>query len=245
MFEYLLSDQYLPFSIALGILFGLLALELFFALIGGTLLGLGADGLDAPDIDGPDVDLPDLAELDIDLTPADLAEADLELTSFDELESVPNAPSGSITSWLGMGKAPAMIWLASVLVGVGLTGLALQSLIEAVFGGPAPAFLVGIPAAVAGIAFARSFGSLFARLLPKTETQSLSERHLGRRMGTVTQGAAARGRPAEVRVSDRYGNTHYLRAEPLRDTDEIKQGTEVLVLRHRYEGGYRIVAVSE
>ena len=240
MFSYLLSDAYLPFSIAIGLLFGLLTLELFFVAIGGTLLGMGADAPDAPELD-----MPDIGDLDIDLSPADLAEADLELTSFDELEAVPSTPSGSIASWLGMGKMPALIWLASVLVGFGLTGLVAQSVITGLFGGPAPATIVAIPAAIVGVGFARSFGSLFARLLPKTETESLSERHLGRRMGTITQGTAARGKPAEVRVTDRYGNTHYLRAEPLRDAEEIKQGTEVLVLRHRYDGGYRIVSVSE
>jgi hypothetical protein len=60
----------------------------------------------------------------------------------------------------------------------------------------------------------------------------------------VSQGTAARGRPAEIRVSDRYGNTHYIRAEPLRDGTEIPQGTEVIVLRHRYDSGYLIVALD-
>ena len=55
----------------------------------------------------------------------------------------------------------------------------------------------------------------------------------------------ARGRPAEVRVSDRFGNTHYLRAEPLRDDVSIAQGTEVIVLRQRYDEGYRIVALGD
>jgi hypothetical protein len=79
--------------------------------------------------------------------------------------------------------------------------------------------------------------------MPRTETQSVSTRQLGRRLGTVTQGTAARGSPAEVRVTDRYGNTHYLRAEPLSDAETIPQGAEVLVLRHRPTGGFRLIAL--
>ncbi len=73
--------------------------------------------------------------------------------------------------------------------------------------------------------------------------KSVSKRQLGKRMGTVTQGTAARGIPAEVRVTDRYGNTHYLRAEPMGDADTIPQGAQVLVLRHRPTGGFRLIAL--
>ncbi|MCE8442071.1 OB-fold-containig protein, partial [Rhodovulum sulfidophilum] len=104
--------------------------------------------------------------------------------------------------------------------------------------------LVAIPSAALAILFTRSFGAVFARLLPRTETQSVRARHLGRRMGVVTQGTASRGRPAEVRVRDRYGNTHYLRAEPLRDEDSIPAGCEVLVMRHRPTGSFRLISLD-
>jgi hypothetical protein len=107
-----------------------------------------------------------------------------------------------------------------------------------------PAWLAVLPATGVAIWFARQFGTLFANLLPRIETEALSERHLGRRTGVVTQGTASRGRPAEVRITDRYGNFHYLRAEPLRDDAQIPQGTEVMVLRHRYETGYLLVALT-
>jgi len=135
--------------------------------------------------------------------------------------------------------------LGTVLAGFGLAGITLQQVIAAVFSTALPAWLAALPAAIGSLWFAGRFGAVFARLLPKDETQSVSERHLGRRKGVVSQGTAARGRPAEVRVSDRFGNTHYLRAEPLRDDVSIAQGTEVIVLRQRYDEGYRIVALGD
>jgi hypothetical protein len=248
MFDQLLTGPFVPFTLALALLFGLMLLELVFALLGGTLLGAGGE-MDGPDIDGPDIDMPDVADmdLDIDFDAVDIDPGDLEMPGFDDLDV--DAPDGvgapgGLAAWLGFGKMPALIWLASLLMSFGISGLVVQSVVNSVLGFVLPAALAAIPALVAGVWFTRSFGTLFARLLPKTETEALSERHLGRRTGVVTQGTAARGRPAEVKVTDRFGNSHYLRAEPLNDAAQIPQGSEVLVLRHRLEGGYLLVPLT-
>lgn len=231
MIALFLSAGYAPFTLSLALLFGLLLLELTLSLLGGSLMGLGGDtaDLDGPDFDAPDFDAPDF-------------DTDLDTPDLDTPEM---ATDSGFAGWLGFGRMPAAIWLASVLAGFGLIGLTLQSLTAGVLGTPLPAGLVALPSGLAALWVTRRFGALFARLLPKTETQALSERHLGRRVGVVSQGTAARGRPAEVRVSDRYGNTHYLRAEPLRDGVEIPKGAEVVVLRDRYSGGYRLVPLTD
>lgn len=223
----LLDPAFLPFSLALALLFGLLAIEVVAALVGGTLLGLGGeaefdldfdaglDGADAIDIaDAVDVDLAEAPELD--------------------------APTGA-GDWLGISKAPTMVWVAALLLAFGLTGLIVQSLTGAFL----PAGLTAIGAGVVGVAFAKRFAKGFDRLIPKSESSALSERSLGRRKGVVSQGTAARGKPAEVRVVDGHGNTHYLRAEPSRDDDTIPQGTEVLVIRQAGEKTYRLIPLSE
>ncbi|MCT4609342.1 MAG: YqiJ family protein [Pelagimonas sp.] len=242
MFDHLLTEAFLPFTISLGLLAGLTLMELLFALLGGTLLGLGGDSIDidGPDIDAPEFDLPDLGDLDIDLDGIDTDA--FELPSFEE-PGLTTAPAGP-SDWLGFGRMPALIWLGTMALAFGLVGITVQNIALALLGSALPAWSVAIPALAVAIWFTRGFGALFARLLPKNESQSVSERHLGRRKGVVSQGTAARGRPAEIRVSDRYGNTHYIRAEPLRDDAVIPQGTEVIVLRHRYDSGYMIVALT-
>lgn len=245
MFDLLLTDGMFPFTLALALLFGLLGLELVFGLLGGTLLGTGADG---PDLDAPDADLPDLTDMDLDLDGTDIDLTDLELADLDADApgSAPATPGGlgTLAAWLGFGRMPALIWLASVCLSFSLSGLILQNLASGIFGTLLPAWLAALPCAALAVGFTRQFGALFARLLPRVETEALSERHLGRRTGIVTQGTAARGRPAEVRVTDRFGNIHYLRAEPLRDDVLIPQGTEVMVLRHRHERGYLLIALT-
>lgn len=246
MLDTFLSGPFVPFTLSLALLFGLLALEVVFLLIGGSLMGDGADA-DGPDLDA-DVDF-DVEIEAFDLEGFDVEAMDVEAFDIDgaELDIAPDAiaaPSGnSPLGWLGLGKMPMLIWLATLFMSFGVAGVALQGIAVATLGGPIPALLAAVPCAFAAIWFTGRFGALFARLLPKTESQSVSKRQLGRRKGTVTQGTATRGTPAEVRVTDRYGNTHYLRAEPMRDADTIAQGTEVLVLRHRPTGGFRLIAL--
>lgn len=240
MFDVLLTGPYVPFTLALALLTGLLLLEIVLLLVGGTLLGLGADADLDLDVD-IDIDVPSLSDLDIDF-------GDADLDGFEAFEPEVNAseapPPAGPASWLGIGKVPTLIWLAAVLLGFGASGLVLQSAASAVLQEPLPAILAVIPAGAVALWFAGQFGTLFASLLPKTESTAMSERSLGRRTGTVTQGTARRGAPAEVRIRDRHGNMHYVRAEPLRDDDTIPQGSEVLVLRHRRDDGYRLVTLN-
>lgn len=236
MADILLASYMTPFTLALGLLFALLALELVSALMGGSLLGMGGDAdaefdldvdagtdFEAFDMDGPDLDVLDGPDA--------------------ELEAL-EAPAGPL-AWLGLGKVPFLIWLAVFLMSFGLGGFVLQTTLLSSLGFALPAGLAGLGMAPVGLWCARQFSSVFARLLPKTESAAVSKNHLGRRRGVVSQGTAARGKPAEVRVLDRHGNTHYLRAEPMRDDQEFPQGTEVLVLRKSLNEGYRLVALSQ
>jgi hypothetical protein len=226
MLDTLLAPPLVPFTLSLALLFALLTVELVMLALGASLLG---DAGDAPEsgVEGDGVDL------DFDLDP------DLDLAT-GQAPAAPS-PSPSLLGWLGFGKMPTLIWLATLLLSFGVSGLVLQSLAASVLGQPLPAIAAAIPSAGAALWGTGRFGAVFARFLPRTETQSVSQRQLARRIGTVTQGTARRGTPAEVRVTDRHGNTHYLRAEPHRDDEHIPEGTEVLVIRHQPTGGFRLI----
>lgn len=220
MIATLLSGPFLPFSLALGLLFGLLALEIVALLLGGSLFA--ADhGLAA---ESPDVyfDLPAGVEPDID---ALIAASD----------AVPpqTADGGTALSALGLGRVPLAIWLAGLLLGFGLSGLALQSLVLL------PAGLAAIPAGAVGLVAARGVAGVLGGLVKQNETTATGPQFLGGLRGTVTQGSSRRGSPAEVRLRDRHGNTHYQRCEPWRDGDVIAEGTDVITLRlRRPDGGW-------
>ena len=238
----LLSFPFVPFALALGLLAALLVLELGALLVGGSIFGAGEGGIEADagalagsfDLDPGEV--PDLAAL---------TEASAALN--DPGEGPGAGPVGGLGGFLGLGHTPFMIWFAALLLGFGVSGLALQSLVAALFGAPLPGPMAAGMALPAGLAFARFFGRFFARLLPTIETSATSTQFLGGLRGVVSQGTARAGVPAEVRLRDRHGNIHYPRCEPFSDEDVIPEGTEVLTVRERLGEGrwaLRILAIA-
>ncbi len=228
MIDMLLSAPLVPFSLALGLLFALLGVEIVTQLVGTSLLGAG---------DGPDFDLDAAAAGDAFDFDAG-AEIDAGgLPDPGDLAAPASPDGGSALDILGLSGVPLLLWFAAFLLAFGLSGLLIQGVIRSVFGAPLP-----WPAAVAftlpfGLGGARTFARAFAAVLPKTETTATRAQFFGGLRGTVSQGTARRGSPAEVRLHDRHGNVHYIRAEPFEDCTEITEGTDVVIVRERAAPG--------
>lgn len=229
-----LSEEALPFALALTVVAGLFALEILSALLGASILGAGGDGADLDlDLDiEADFDLS--ADMGVDF--AEAPELDLEADASSDFHT---APSG-VWGWIGLRDVPFLIWLVSFLTLFGLSGLMLQSAVFAMFGAMLPAALAVALAVIPAIAVTRVIANWVALIMPKTETSAVRSRHLGGCRGTITQGTARRGKPAEVKVRDHYGNIHYLRVEPLHETDVFEQGADVRLIRKRGDRFYVI-----
>ena len=216
MTEIFFNAQSYPFTLALALVAGLFLLEIITLILGGSFLSMEAD---AP-------------EVDVDL------DADFDLEMEVELENA-IAPSGLF----GQKEVPFMMWLVSFLTMFGLAGLVLQSALKASVGAPLPAILAALIALPAGLFGARFIARVIARIMPKHESEAMRTRYLGGHHGTITQGIAKRGKPAEAKIQDRFGNFHYLRVEPLDDGDEIPQGAAVHVIR-RKDGMFFVVDIT-
>lgn len=225
MIDTLLSSNFIPFSLALGLLFALLGLEILSHLVGSSLFSAddGPDfDLDAAAMDGGDFDFDPGAEVDLDLLP--------DPGDFD----APAAPSGGgVLDLLGLTGVPLLLWFAALLLAFGVSGLVLQGLSESLIGALLPGLVAALIALPLGLAGARSFARAFAAILPRTETTATRAQFFGGLRGTVSQGTARHGHPAEVRLHDRHGNVHYIRAEPFDATETIPEGTDVILIRER------------
>lgn len=219
------APQALPFAVALAVVTVLFVIELLSALIGGSLLGVGSDG---PDID-VDADFDLSAEFDAGV---DVSATDFDLDGAEAAMDSSVAPSGLLT-WIGARDVPFLIWLVSFLTMFGLAGLIVQSTVASVFGAALPALIACAIVFMPALGVTRVIANWVALLMPKTETTATRARFLGGRHGTITQGTAARGHPAEVKIKDRHDNIHYLRVEPLLDSDEFPQGSFVTLIRKR------------
>jgi len=120
--------------------------------------------------------------------------------------------------------------VASFLLVFGGVGLAVQMTVHAIAGFVLPAWLLAPLAVLPAVAGMRGFGALFARALPRDETQAVSREDLVGRVATIVLGEARPGSAAQAKVRDRYGRQHYVLVEPDEAAAAFPQGSRVLLV---------------
>lgn len=217
---FLLADANLVFTAALGVVLVITLLEVVTTVFGASLSGL-VDSI-----------LPDLSfDVDVDVD----AGADIDAAQG------ASGPVAGFLGWLCVGKVPALVLLVAFLTGFGAAGLVVQSLVAQATGALLPGWFAAVPALAVALPVTRYLGLGLARIFPEHETYAVSANSFVGRSAVITLGTAAAGQPAEARLRDEHGSTHYVRVEPLDPDDRFPTGTEV-VLRRREGSVFRAVA---
>lgn len=203
MLEFIFAAQNLPFAVSLGLMF-------MIALFEGAGMLLGAGLSDVLDSFIPDFE----AEIEIDA--ADVGS--------------PNALS-RLLGWLKVGKVPVLMLLVVLLTAFGLIGYAIQYVTAASAGFLLPAVLVAVPAFLGSLPVVRVSVVLLETIMPKDESTAVSTNSFIGRIATVTLGTAREDLPAEARVTDQHGTTHYIQVVPEKGHANIAQGVSVLLVR--------------
>ena len=100
-------------------------------------------------------------------------------------------------------------------------------------GGFLPGALAAVPAICLAVPVVRGMGGVLAKIMPKDETEVVSESTFIGRVAVITLGEAAPGKPAEAKLTDQYGQVHYVMVEPDQGGESFAQGTEVLIVRQK------------
>ncbi len=219
MYDFIAASQNLPFTVALGVMLGLALLEVLLLLLGGSLFGF----FDGATADGPEIDM-DAA--------ADGLEIDTDGTSVPTLDR--------ILGWFAIGRVPLMVVVVAFLTSFGLLGLILQSVWSGISGFLLPTSLAIIPALIGGASITRWTAVGLARLIPSTETSAVSTNSFVGRVATITLGSARLGQPAQAKLQDQHGQTHYVMVEPDRQGITFEQGSRVLLVA-RARGVFRAI----
>lgn len=207
-----------PFTIALAIMLVIALMEGVGLLFGLALSGL-VDNL-LPDFDfDADIDLPD-TEVDL------VADA---------------GPFTQFLSWLSVGKVPVLILMIAFLTAFGLVGLFIQQVADSILGSALPAGVAVLPALALSLPLTRYMGRGLGHIMPKEETEAVSQSSFVGKVAIVTQGIAKRGLPAQAKVKDVHGLTHYVFVEPLEDEAEYSTGSELLLIK---QSGSRFLATA-
>lgn len=214
----LFAAPLLPFTVALLGVLAVAVLEAVSALAGHSLSAAVDDAV--PDLSGgahPEVG----ADVDAGVGGADAGGAE---GGFD------GSPLGAVLGFLSFGRVPLLVLVILFLLGFGASGFGVQVATVALVGAPLPPALAAVPAIFGGGLFMRYLGRVIGRIIPKEETAAISRESFVGRMGVVSGGTARIGLPAQMRLTDEHGTTHYLLAEPDDEGEEYGPGTPVIVV---------------
>lgn len=203
MIGFLSAPENLPFTVALTVMLAIAILEGI-----TTLLGMAVSGFFETLI--PDIDF------DIDADTGDI-----------------HATSGltKLLGWLRIGKVPFLMLLIIFLTAFGLLGLLVQSTTHSMTGILMPAWLAVFPTFVLSLPVVRMFGGLLEKFMPQDETEAVSENSFIGRTATITLGTASAGSPAQAKLRDEFGQTHYLMVQPDVEGDVFETKEVVLIVK--------------
>jgi hypothetical protein len=142
---------------------------------------------------------------------------------------------------LNIGRVPVLVLLVLFLFGFGIAGLAIQSITSNTFGSLLPGIVASAPALIVGLFFMKLMGRMVARLVPKEETEAVSEKSFVGRIAVITTGRARAGQPAQGKVYDQHGHCHYVMVEPDVKEDIFETGHQVLLVKQE---GARFLAIK-
>lgn len=216
MIEYFTAPGSVPFSIALLVMLGLLLFE-----VAALLIGFGANDV-----------IDDFVISNIDL-PEEPWGGSPDMSTGIEGGGAPEGGSafGRLLAWLYIGKLPILMVLAIFLTIFGVTGLVAQSLLRQSFGLAVPGIIAAPAVFFATLPLVRWCCGGLARILPREESSAISTATFVGRTATVIGGDARQDLPAQARLTDRFGTTHYVLVEPEDHDQVLANGTLVLLVR--------------
>lgn len=150
-----------------------------------------------------------------------------------DLPDIELGPLSQTLSWLSFGKLPALVVLILISASFGLTGFAVQEVLRQTLGFALDPWIASVPAVIGAAFVTRHVGLAIARIMPKEETEAVSTKAFVGRVATVFRGVAGPGTPAEAKLTDIHGKTHYLLIEPDEGEPSMPEGSEVVIIRQQ------------
>lgn len=145
-------------------------------------------------------------------------------------------------AWLYIGKVPVLMVLVVFLTVFGMSGLILQQLLRGLTGVALPAIVAAPIVVIACLPLVRVCTAGLARLLPRDETNAVDVATFVGRTARLVGGSARAGLPAQGRLTDTFGTTHYVMIEPEDARETLPADSLVLLVRQT--GGGRFAAIA-
>lgn len=136
--------------------------------------------------------------------------------------------SVGVINWFNIGGVPLIILLILIFAWFSALGFCIQG-VSSGFYHPIPQSLAVIGALFLTIPAVRESSRLVARFVPQDETYAVEVDDFIGHIAKVTVGPLDEGLPGLVRVKDKHGNYHKLRARAAPNVGKMAVGEEVLL----------------
>ncbi len=134
----------------------------------------------------------------------------------------------SLLEWLYLGKIPLLIWLIIFLTVYALVGYICQSLFYQFIHHYLSIWLAAPVSFILCMPLVRFNAAIISKILPQDQSSAIRSEELIGRTATIILGDATQNSPAQAKVKDQHGLTHYILVEPEIDTI-YKQGQQVVL----------------
>jgi len=135
--------------------------------------------------------------------------------------------------WLGLGRVPFLITLASLMLAVGLIGLLVQGLTLETFGFAFPWSMTLVGATAASIPPVRLLNHALGRVWPRDESSAVAIASIIGREASVIMGTVTDTQPGQIRFRDASGHTHRAMAYADQPDSAHPTGEQLLIVGRR------------
>lgn len=124
---------------------------------------------------------------------------------------------------------PFSIWLACIFVGFTISGLASNALIYGALNYTIPLLISAPLSLIMGALFARFISAIFVAI-PLENSSAIDIEELKGSTGSLTFIRATEQGPAEAKVVDKHGQTHYVRVRPTPGEESLELNERILLI---------------
>lgn len=144
--------------------------------------------------------------------------------------------------WLYLGKIPVLVWLIIFLTVYALFGFTIQAIFYDFTQSYFPLWIIAPACLILCMPLVRLCCAVIAKILPRDESTAIKLEELIGRTAQIILGNAKLNYPAQAKVKDQFGQTHYILVEP--ETDITFQQGQYIVLTHKTKIGFQAIAIS-
>ncbi|MCO8044569.1 YqiJ family protein [Acinetobacter bohemicus] len=144
-----------------------------------------------------------------------------------------------VLDWLYIRQLPFFIWLIIFLTCFGLSGFLIQGIFEYFSNQLFNVWIITPACLLLCMPVVRWWAMLATKVIPQEETTALYSDELLGCKAIIILGEAKLNSPAQAKVRDPYGHTHYVLVEP--EQNHILQQGQIVVLTQKTKNGFQAI----